>query len=70
MAEALSPAPLLTPIQLAEILSVPVDTLRSWRSRGVGPPALKVGRFVRYQPADVQAWMAALADQDHRRVPA
>lgn len=48
---------LLTPDQLAEYLDIPRKTLFEWRSRGGGPPGIKVGRHVRYRMSDVQAWL-------------
>ena len=50
---------LLTPSQTAEILGVQEQTLCVWRStRRAGPPFIKVGRAVRYDPADVQRYIA------------
>lgn len=49
---------LLSPPELAELLKdVPEKTLADWRSRGVGPKFVRVGRFVRYRPADVEEWL-------------
>lgn len=42
---------------LADHLGVPVSTVRGWRARNVGPPAVKVGKHVRYQPDDVRSSM-------------
>jgi len=42
--------------EVAELLRVPKGTLYQWRSRRKGPKARKVGRHLRYDPADVQAW--------------
>jgi hypothetical protein len=51
--------PLATPEDLAEFLNdIPVKTLAEWRSRGIGPRYRKVGRHVRYDWADIQAWLA------------
>lgn len=49
---------LLTVDETAELLTVPVATLRYWRHRGEGPRGFKVGRWVRYDRADVVAWLA------------
>jgi hypothetical protein len=38
-------------------LRVPVATLYQWRTRHLGPPAYRVGRHLRYDPADVRAWL-------------
>jgi predicted DNA-binding transcriptional regulator AlpA len=50
--------PLGTPEQVADYLQKPVKTLAEWRSRGDGPRYFKVGRNVRYDWADVRAWLA------------
>lgn len=47
--------------ELAERLKVPVSTVRYWRSRGEGPPAVLVGKHLRWRPADVDAWLGALS---------
>jgi excisionase family DNA binding protein len=49
---------LLTTGQAAKLINVPAETLRFWRHQGRGPVALKLGRAVRYQPADITAWLA------------
>lgn len=38
-----------------------VRTLQAWRCRGDGPPYLKVGRAVRYDPRAVDAWLGSKA---------
>ena len=50
---------LLTIEQVAELLQVPVETLYYWRSKGHGPQAIKVGKYLRWQAEDVEAWIAA-----------
>ncbi len=42
---------------VSAFLGIPVGTLYQWRHRGRGPRARKVGRHLRYDPADVQAWL-------------
>lgn len=42
-------------------LGVPVATLYQWRSRRLGPRAYRVGRHLRYDPADVREWLDAQA---------
>jgi len=37
-------------------LRVPVATLYAWRVRGEGPPALRLGRHLRFLPSSVRAW--------------
>lgn len=44
---------------VARLLSVSAKTVQDWRYRGVGPPAVKVGRAVRFDAEDVERWIAA-----------
>jgi excisionase family DNA binding protein len=50
---------LLTVRELAELLGVPVKTVYRWRHRGEGPQPIRVGRFLRFDPADVSRWLEA-----------
>lgn len=45
--------------ELAAYLGVPVNTIYAWRSKGYGPPGRKIGKYVRYLPADVEKWVAS-----------
>ncbi|WP_030753628.1 helix-turn-helix domain-containing protein [Streptomyces sp. NRRL F-5135] len=56
----------LTPDDIAEIFDVPKETVYQWRKKRVGPPGFRIGRYVRYDPADVHAYVtrAKSADQD------
>lgn len=47
---------LWTTEEVAEHLGVSVETLYTWRKGRQGPRAAKVGRHLRYDPADVRAW--------------
>jgi predicted DNA-binding transcriptional regulator AlpA len=38
-------------------LGVPVKTLYQWKWRGEGPPVRKIGRYLRYDPTAVKAWV-------------
>lgn len=51
----------LTTEQLATHLSVSTVTLKLWRARARGPRFHKIGRKVRYERADVDAWLASCA---------
>ena len=53
-------APLWTVQDVSEYLRVPVQTLYSWRSHGSGPPARRVGKYLRYRPDEVVAWLENL----------
>ena len=47
---------------VAEYLGVPVRTLYDWRCKGYGPRARKVGKYLRYEAAEVQRWFDELSD--------
>lgn len=49
---------LLTTKQLATYLNKPVNTIRGWRHRKVGPAGFKLGRDVVYRRTNVDAWLA------------
>ncbi|MBZ0130239.1 MAG: helix-turn-helix domain-containing protein [Rhodobacteraceae bacterium] len=44
---------------LAEELSLTVDTLGRWEARRFGPPCVRAGRKVLYRRRAVQDWLAA-----------
>ena len=48
---------LLSPQGLADLLGIPVGTIYQWNYRKVGPPALRVGRHVRYRRSEVEHWL-------------
>lgn len=54
------PEPLWTVEDVSTYLGVPVQTLYGWRTKGYGPPARRVGKYLRYRPSDVRAWFDAL----------
>ncbi len=43
--------------ETSRYLGIPIGTLYQWRVRGRGPRAYRVGRHLRYDPADVRAWL-------------
>ncbi len=49
--------PLAKEHEAARILGLSVKTLRRWRWAGKGPRFLKIGGAVRYDPADLEAFM-------------
>ena len=49
--------PLLDIHELAEYLGVSEWTLYEWRNRRQGPPAIKVGRLLRWRMSDVESWL-------------
>lgn len=48
---------LLTPEDVSELTSIPDTTLAQWRYRKTGIPYLRIGRLVRYDLADVDAYL-------------
>lgn len=70
-----TPSPLdRTPMWTVEELSAKLhaspETLRTWRKRGAGPKAYKVGRHVLYAEADVRAWLDSHElSRSHSRKP-
>ncbi|MEU7970801.1 helix-turn-helix domain-containing protein [Micromonospora sp. NPDC049089] len=42
---------------VAAFLRVPVETVYRWRKVKYGPPAARIGRHLRYDPAEVRAWV-------------
>jgi len=62
------PAPghrLWTAQDVADYLTVPLATLYQWRYLGTGPTAYRVGRYLRYEPAAVQAWLNKHANRSN-----
>jgi excisionase family DNA binding protein len=58
-----SPLPRLLTVQdLADLLQVPPKTIYAWRYKGMGPTAVPVGKFLRFRPEDVAAWLEARAE--------
>ncbi|MFJ8658856.1 helix-turn-helix transcriptional regulator [Streptomyces sp. NPDC093795] len=49
----------LTPVDVAELLGVPIETIYQWRRKRIGPRGFRVGRHVRFDPTDVQTWVQA-----------
>ncbi|MET9410529.1 helix-turn-helix domain-containing protein [Streptomyces sp. NPDC002935] len=56
------PARYLTPLDVAELLGVPIETVYQWRRKRTGPRGFRVGRHLRYDPDDVRAWVESLME--------
>ncbi|MEU5047819.1 helix-turn-helix transcriptional regulator [Streptomyces griseorubiginosus] len=49
----------LTPEDLVTMFSLPsVETVYQWRRKRIGPAGFRVGRYLRFNPAAIQAWEA------------
>ncbi len=46
-------------VETATFLGVPPKTLYQWRYTATGPPSHRIGRHVRYDPAEVRSWVRA-----------
>ena len=44
--------------ETSHYLSIPVATLYRWRQLGGGPRSYRVGRHLRYDPAEVRQWLS------------
>ena len=61
---------LLTVGELADLLQVPPKTIYTWRYKGVAPPAVPIGRYLRFRTEDVAAWLETRADDVPPRLSA
>jgi hypothetical protein len=50
---------LLTEMAAARLLCLSSRTLQTWRSKGLGPPFVRVGRAIRYDRRLLVEWMKA-----------
>jgi excisionase family DNA binding protein len=60
------PERLLNVEEVAEILGVPVSTLHYWSHRNENLVGARIGRRLRYRPADVEAYVAERFAQRER----
>lgn len=56
--ENITPADLITFEEAAEVLDVPVATLRTWRINGKGPRAARIGRRLLFVREEVETYYA------------
>lgn len=57
MSEASTHDPLMTGAQLAALCGTSIRTIEDWRARKIGPPWIKIGKLVRYNPVAVQKFL-------------
>ncbi|GAA3231067.1 hypothetical protein GCM10020256_45240 [Streptomyces thermocoprophilus] len=53
------------PDDIAEMFEVPKETVYQWRKKRIGPPGFRIGKYVRYDPADVRAYVAERKSADY-----
>ncbi|NMM24450.1 MAG: helix-turn-helix domain-containing protein [Phycicoccus sp.] len=56
---------LLSMQEVADIVRVPIATLRYWRHLGSGPQSFRIGRSVRYWRSDVLQWLEKQSSHPH-----
>jgi excisionase family DNA binding protein len=52
----------MTVQELADLLQVPPKTIYTWRYKRIGPPAVPMGKYLRFRAEDVVAWLEQRAD--------
>lgn len=55
--EFLKKKPLLTPGEVNQLYGIPVATLSTWRSRGVGPDYVKAEGSIFYKNCQIAKWL-------------
>src|SRR5262245_22880017 len=61
---------MLTPQDVSRITGLSLETLAQWRSKKIHLPYLKIGRLIRYDRRDVEAYLEAckvIVSHSHRR---
>ncbi|MBH5131180.1 helix-turn-helix domain-containing protein [Streptomyces sp. NPDC005395] len=53
----------LTPLDLADLLGIPVETVYQWRRKQTGPRGFRVGRHLRFDPEDVRVWVESQMEE-------
>ncbi|MGW4543284.1 helix-turn-helix domain-containing protein [Streptomyces chartreusis] len=54
----------LTPDDIAAMFEVPLETIYQWRKKRTGPPGFRIGKHLRYDPADVRAYVTQRKNLD------
>jgi predicted site-specific integrase-resolvase len=50
---------LLTPEDVSRITGISIETLAQWRSKKINLPYLKIGKLIRYDKIDIEAYLKA-----------
>jgi len=53
---------MLSVVELAAFLGVPVATIYRWRYQHQGPVGYRIGRHVRYRARDIEHWLETQRD--------
>lgn len=57
----------MTSAAVADLLHRHRATVRRWAADGAGPPAIRMGRELRWRESDVLRWLASLPTASGRR---
>ncbi|MFF1323859.1 helix-turn-helix domain-containing protein [Streptomyces chartreusis] len=58
----------LNPDDIAALFEVPLETVYQWRRKRTGPPGFRIGKYIRYDPADVRAYVTQRKTVDRNAV--
>lgn len=58
---------LLTMPEVSAMLRIPVDTLRFYRVKRIGPDSFRLGKRIMYREADVSVWLEQQMAADRSR---
>jgi excisionase family DNA binding protein len=56
---------ILRTAEVARLLKVSENAVRTWRRNGDGPPFIRIGKEHRYNKQQVLDWLAAQQEQDN-----
>ena len=54
----------LTADDIAVMFKVPKETVYQWRKKRIGPPGFRIGKYIRYDPTDVHAYVTSRKNVD------
>ncbi|MFE0509217.1 helix-turn-helix transcriptional regulator [Streptomyces sp. NPDC058964] len=54
----------LTADDIAAMFEVPKETVYQWRKKRIGPPGFRIGKYIRYDPADVHEYVTQRKSAD------
>ena len=61
--------PVVTLVELADYLHVPVQTIYDLRAKGRGPRGFRVGRCLHFRKSEIEAWLAGPEDSETPQEP-
>ncbi|MFD5691767.1 helix-turn-helix transcriptional regulator [Streptomyces rubiginosohelvolus] len=52
-------------MEIAALLTVPLETVYAWRKERTGPPGFRIGKHLRYDPGAIRDWITTLTETTH-----